>query len=54
MDTPLHAIALPEADRATLKHPEAAALELLEDIAGALPRRQLTHAEALVTERGAR
>jgi NAD(P)-dependent dehydrogenase (short-subunit alcohol dehydrogenase family) len=54
MDTPLHAIAVPDADRATLKHPDAAALELLEDIAGALPRRQLTHAEEPVTERGAR
>jgi NAD(P)-dependent dehydrogenase (short-subunit alcohol dehydrogenase family) len=53
MDTPLHAIAVPDADPATLKRPEAAAHELLEVIAGALPQRQLTHVEASVTRRGA-
>lgn len=33
MDTPLHALAVPDADRAALKHPDAAARELLEGIA---------------------
>lgn len=32
MDTPLHALALPDADPATLKRPEAAADELLEAV----------------------
>jgi len=38
MDTPLHAQAVPDADRAALKRPEAAALEILDQIAAALPR----------------
>jgi NAD(P)-dependent dehydrogenase (short-subunit alcohol dehydrogenase family) len=33
MDTPLHALAVPDADVATLKRPQIAALELLERIA---------------------
>jgi NAD(P)-dependent dehydrogenase (short-subunit alcohol dehydrogenase family) len=37
MDTELHAIALPDADRASLKCPEAAARELADAIAAALP-----------------
>jgi NAD(P)-dependent dehydrogenase (short-subunit alcohol dehydrogenase family) len=37
MDTPLHAQAMPDADRATLKRPDAAALELLDAMAAALP-----------------
>jgi NAD(P)-dependent dehydrogenase (short-subunit alcohol dehydrogenase family) len=37
MDTPLHAQAVPDADRTTLKRPEAGALELVEAIAAALP-----------------
>jgi NAD(P)-dependent dehydrogenase (short-subunit alcohol dehydrogenase family) len=37
MDTPLHAMALPDADPATLKHPEVAARELVDAIAAALP-----------------
>jgi NAD(P)-dependent dehydrogenase (short-subunit alcohol dehydrogenase family) len=37
MDTPLHAIALPDADPATLKRPEDAARELIDAIAAALP-----------------
>ncbi len=37
MDTPLHALAVPDADPATLKMPHAAAHELLTAIAGALP-----------------
>ena len=36
MDTPLHALAVPESDPATLKRPEAAARELADAIAGAL------------------
>jgi NAD(P)-dependent dehydrogenase (short-subunit alcohol dehydrogenase family) len=38
MDTPLHALALPDADPATLKRPEAAARELADSIARALPQ----------------
>jgi NAD(P)-dependent dehydrogenase (short-subunit alcohol dehydrogenase family) len=38
MDTPLHAAAVPDADRAALKTPAAAAAELAEVIAGALGR----------------
>jgi NAD(P)-dependent dehydrogenase (short-subunit alcohol dehydrogenase family) len=38
MDTPLHALAVPDADPATLKRPEAAARELADAIAAALPR----------------
>ena len=37
MDTPLHALALPDDDPATLKRPEDAARELAEAIAAALP-----------------
>lgn len=37
MDTPLHARAVPDADPASLKRPEAAALELLDAIEAALP-----------------
>ena len=33
MDTPLHALAVPEADRATLKNPDTAAAEIVELIA---------------------
>ena len=40
MDTPLHAIAVPDADPATLKRPEAAAAELVQAIGDALPRLQ--------------
>jgi NAD(P)-dependent dehydrogenase (short-subunit alcohol dehydrogenase family) len=40
MDTPMHALAVPDADPATLKRPEVAAHELLEQIAAALPPRQ--------------
>jgi NAD(P)-dependent dehydrogenase (short-subunit alcohol dehydrogenase family) len=39
MDTPLHALAVPDADPATLKRPEAAARELVDAIAAALPAR---------------
>jgi len=36
MDTPLHALAVPDADRSTLKQPDAAARELLDAIAECL------------------
>lgn len=36
MDTPMHALAVPDADRSTLKQPEAAARELLDAIADVL------------------
>jgi hypothetical protein len=39
MDTPLHALAVPDADPATLKRPETAARELADAIAAALPAR---------------
>lgn len=39
MDTPLHALADPDADPSSLKRPETAARELSEAIRGALPRR---------------
>jgi NAD(P)-dependent dehydrogenase (short-subunit alcohol dehydrogenase family) len=38
MDTPLHAAAVPDADPTALKTPEAAARELADAIAAALPR----------------
>jgi NAD(P)-dependent dehydrogenase (short-subunit alcohol dehydrogenase family) len=37
MDTPLHALAVPDADPSTLKHPETAAREIADAIAAALP-----------------
>jgi NAD(P)-dependent dehydrogenase (short-subunit alcohol dehydrogenase family) len=37
MDTPLHAVAAPDADRSTLKRPETAARELADAIAAVLP-----------------
>jgi NAD(P)-dependent dehydrogenase (short-subunit alcohol dehydrogenase family) len=39
MDTPMHALAAPDADPSTLKRPETAARELLAAIASSLPRR---------------
>ena len=38
MDTPLHALAVPDADLATLKRPEDAAGEIVTSLVGALPR----------------
>ena len=38
MDTPLHALAVPDADPATLKRPETSACDLADAIAAALPR----------------
>jgi hypothetical protein len=39
MDTPLHAAAVPDADRSTLKRPEVAACELADAVAAVLSRR---------------
>src|SRR3954468_7348564 len=39
MDTPLHALAVPDADPATLKRPETAAEEIIDRIRAALPAR---------------
>ncbi|MFS8113173.1 SDR family NAD(P)-dependent oxidoreductase [Rhizobium jaguaris] len=39
MDTPLHALALPDADPSTLKNPELAAAEIIEKMLDALPAR---------------
>jgi NAD(P)-dependent dehydrogenase (short-subunit alcohol dehydrogenase family) len=41
MDTPLHALAVPEADPRTLKRPETAAREIVDAIDAALPRRPI-------------
>ena len=41
MDTELHAIALPDCDRTSLKRPETAARELADAIAAALPNSDL-------------
>jgi len=38
MDTPLHALAIPDADPATLKRPEESAAEVIETMVAALPR----------------
>jgi NAD(P)-dependent dehydrogenase (short-subunit alcohol dehydrogenase family) len=46
MDTPLHALAVPDADPAALKRPEQAARELADAIASALPRSTRAHAAA--------
>ena len=47
MDTPLHALAVPDADPTTLKRPEQSAAELIEAIAAALPQRAAAaHPEA--------
>ncbi|ABC94447.1 putative short chain dehydrogenase protein (plasmid) [Rhizobium etli CFN 42] len=37
MDTPLHALALPDADRSALKYPKLAAAEIIEKMLDALP-----------------
>ena len=46
MDTPLHALAVPDADPTTLKRPETAAAELIEAIGALLPNRVRTPVEA--------
>lgn len=45
MDTPLHAIAVPDADRATLKHPATAARELADAVAAELHKAALARGE---------
>ena len=40
MDTPLHALAVPDADRALLKRPETAAAELADEIGKTLAQRE--------------
>ena len=50
MDTPLHALAVPDADPATLKKPEVSALELLAAIDGVLETRD-RHAAVAVEAR---
>jgi hypothetical protein len=37
MDTPLHALAVPDVDRTTLKRPDGAALEIVGSLIAALP-----------------
>ncbi len=39
MDTPLHALAVPDADTSTLKHPDQSAAEVIAAITTALPQR---------------
>lgn len=39
MDTPLHALAVPDADPSTLKMPELSASEIVQAVLGALPKR---------------
>jgi NAD(P)-dependent dehydrogenase (short-subunit alcohol dehydrogenase family) len=42
MDTPLHALAVPDADRSSLKRPQDAAQELLDAIANAMAIREVS------------
>jgi len=44
MDTPLHAVAVPDADRSQLKRPESAARELADALGPLLPHLQAEHA----------
>jgi NAD(P)-dependent dehydrogenase (short-subunit alcohol dehydrogenase family) len=51
MDTPLHAAAVPDADRSTLKCPEVAAREFADTVAAVLSRRASnSDSEAIVQE----
>jgi NAD(P)-dependent dehydrogenase (short-subunit alcohol dehydrogenase family) len=45
MDTPMHALAVPDADPATLKRPEVAAREMADAVAASLPVRGRAKAE---------
>jgi hypothetical protein len=47
MDTPLHALAVPDADPTTLKRPDHAAAEIVEALLAALPH-QATQQDAVV------
>lgn len=53
MDTPLHALALPNADRTALKRPETAARELLDAVLAEIPRGRTGNATGAARE-GAR
>jgi len=46
MDTPLHALAVPDADRMGLRRPEDAARDVLEAIAGAMAIRDMSDEQA--------
>ena len=46
MDTPLHAVAVPDSDPSALKRPEDAAHELLSKMANLVSRRQVSFVEA--------
>jgi NAD(P)-dependent dehydrogenase (short-subunit alcohol dehydrogenase family) len=52
MDTPMHALAVPDADPATLKRPEVAAREILEQIAAALAKRPASVREPVTATGG--
>jgi NAD(P)-dependent dehydrogenase (short-subunit alcohol dehydrogenase family) len=52
MDTPLHALAVPDADRALLKRPETAACELLETVGELLSRRGVSAGPRHFTSQG--
>jgi NAD(P)-dependent dehydrogenase (short-subunit alcohol dehydrogenase family) len=47
MDTPLHAVAVPDSDRSALKRPEDAAQELISKIANLISRTQMSFAGAV-------
>jgi len=47
MDTPLHALAVPDADRSTLKRPEDSASEIVDEMRAALSTRALRRIEVL-------
>ena len=47
MDTPLHAMAVPDADRSTLKRPEDSASEIVDEMRAALSTRALRRIEVL-------
>lgn len=53
MDTPLHALALPEADPSTLKRPETSAAELCDVLSAHLGAPRSTAGEELAAARGA-
>ena len=53
MDTPMHAAAVPDADPATLKRPETAALEIVNAIATVRVSRRTEPADAILTLEGA-
>jgi NAD(P)-dependent dehydrogenase (short-subunit alcohol dehydrogenase family) len=53
MDTPMHAAAIPDADPATLKRPETAAVELANGIAAVLLSRGTEHTQPTLALEGA-